>query len=263
MKNKKNYCLITGASNGIGKSLAEECTKQKMNLFLVALPNSGLEELAEHLATKNGNDIKCFSVDLTGKNAPLQVYEYAVANNIVIDMLINNAGVGGFGEMVDQKPDEIDTMILLNIRATTLLTYYFLNDLKKLPKAHILNISSFAAFIPIPKKSIYAATKSYILFFSRSLSHELKGTNIRVSSIYPSGVATNSRVKKTLKSAPLMAQITTLDPDQVARIAIKGMLKGKKLITPGLVTWIFYILGSILPYGIILKIVGRVFRKGS
>ncbi|NQU86459.1 MAG: SDR family NAD(P)-dependent oxidoreductase [Mariniphaga sp.] len=263
MDSEKNYCLITGASNGIGKALAEECTNRKLNLFLVALPESGLEELSKHLAKINGNDIQCLSIDLTEMDAPKKVYNYAKTNNLIIDKIINNAGVGGFGEMADQKESEVDTMIMLNIRATTLLTYYFLNDLKKLPHAYILNISSFGAFVPIPKKSLYAATKSYILFFSRALNTELKGTNITVSSVHPSGVATNPRLKKSMQKASMVAKITTLDSSEVAKIAIDGMIKNKKLIVPGIATQFFYIVGLMLPHGIVLRIIRKVFSKNS
>jgi uncharacterized protein len=263
MESEKNYCLITGASNGIGKALAEECTKREMNLFLVALPDSGLEEFSELLARGNGNDIKYLSIDLTEKEAPKTVYDYAKSKNLVVDFLINNAGVGGFGEVANQKPEEIDSMIMLNIRATTLLTYYFLNDLKKLAKAYILNVSSFAALVPIPNKCVYAATKSYILFFSRALNAELKGTGVKVTSLHPSGVATNSRIKKSLQKANMLARISTLSAKDVARVAIDGVIKGKKFITPGFATWLFYIIGSILPYGISTWIVGRVFRKND
>ena len=263
MNEDSKYCLITGASNGIGKALAEECTNRGMNLILVALPDSGLEELSEHLAKVNGNDIRSLSIDLTKIDAPKKVYDFAKSNNLVVDKLINNAGVGGIGEMADQDPEEIDAMIMLNVRATTMLTYYFLNDFKKLPDAYILNISSFGAFIPLPKKCVYAATKSYILFFSRSLNEELKGTNIRVTSVHPNGVRTNSRIKKTLKDAHVMARITSMEPSEVAPKAVDAMLKGRTLINPGFFTWLFYVLGSILPYGIISRVVGKVFRKAS
>ncbi|MBN1819275.1 MAG: SDR family NAD(P)-dependent oxidoreductase [Prolixibacteraceae bacterium] len=263
MNSDKTYCLITGASNGIGKALAEECTKRNMNLFLVALPESGLEELANHLSQVNDNDIKCLSIDLTLPDAPKKVFDYAKTNRLTVNKLINNAGVGGENNMMDQNPDDIDTMIQLNIRATTLLTYYFLKEMKGLPKAYILNVSSFGAFLPLPKKCVYAATKTYILFFSRSLHAELKGTNITVSSVYPSGVTTNSRVKETIQKSHFMARITTLQPSDVARVSVKGMLKGRRIITPGFATTLFYILGSLLPYGIVFRMVGRIFKKSS
>ncbi|NOY94897.1 MAG: SDR family NAD(P)-dependent oxidoreductase [Chlorobi bacterium] len=261
MNSKRNYCLITGASKGIGKALAEECAKREINLFLVALPKSGLEETVTSLAEKNQIDIKFLSIDLTKKDAPKRVYDYAKSHNLKIDKLINNAGVGGYGEMEKQSPEEVDNIIMLNIRATTLLTYYFLSDLQKFPKAHILNISSFAAFIPFPNKSIYAATKTYILFFSRALNAELKGTSVKVTSVHPNGVKTNSRIKESLKNVSMIAKITTLEADTVARYAIEGMIKGKKLIVPGWATRFFYILGSIIPYGFIVRIVGWAFRK--
>lgn len=263
MNPEKMYCLITGASNGIGKAMAEECTKRKMNLFLVALPDSGLEEFAGQLASQNVNDVKYLSIDLTEKDAPKQVYDFAKTNNLVVDMLVNNAGVGGLGYMVDQKAEEIDTMILLNVRATTLLTYYFLNDLKQLPKAYILNVSSFAAFLPIPKKCVYSATKAYILFFSRSLHAELKGTNVVVTSVHPNGVATNERIKRTMQNAHFLGKISSLSPEQAAIVSLDGALKGKKLIAPGAMTKTFYYVGSCLPYGIVNRIVGKVFSKAT
>jgi short-subunit dehydrogenase len=263
MSSDKNYCLITGASNGIGKSMAEECVKRGINLFLVALPDSGLEEFVGQLTEKKTVDVKHLSIDLTGLDAPKRVYDFTKENNIAVNMLINNAGVGGLGLMVDQKAEDIDTMIMLNVRATTLLTYYFLNDLKQLPKAYILNVSSFAAFMPIPKKCVYSATKAYILFFSRSLQTELKGSNVMVTSIHPNGVATNERIKRTMQNAPFLGKISALTPEEAAVASIEGALKGKKLIAPGKMTKVYYYFGSCLPYGLVNRIVGKVFSKAT
>lgn len=263
MISEEYYCLITGASNGIGRAMAEECVKRGLNLFLVALPDSGLEKFAAELAALQTVDVKYLSIDLTEPSAPKKVYDFATENNLRVHMLINNAGVGGLGFMADQKEEEIDTMILLNVRATTLLTYYFLNDLKLLPKAYILNVSSFAAFMPVPKKCVYSATKAYILFFSRSLHAELKGTNVTVTSIHPNGVATNERIKRTMQNAPFLGKISALTPEQAAVASIEGALKGKKMIAPGAMTKAYYYIGSCLPYGLVNRIVGKVFSKAT
>jgi len=257
------YTLITGASSGIGKAIAEECSKRKMNLFLVALPDSGLELIAEELCRKFGIAVQCFGVDLTEKDGPQKVYNYALAAGITVNILINNAGIGNLGDFENQEFKNIDDIILLNIRAATLLTRLFLNDLMMLPSAYILNMSSFGAFAPIPLKSVYAATKTYLWFFTKSLSVELKETNIKVASMHPSGVATNQRITESMKNTSFSAKITVLRPEYVAAIAIKNLLKGKNLIIPGIPTKIFFSLGYIMPYFLILYFISKIFSKGK
>jgi len=151
-------------------------------------------------------------------------------------------------------------MILLNIRASTLLTLLFLPGMKKLKSAYILNISSFGAFVPLPYKCVYAATKTYLLFLSQAINHELKDTNVQVTSVHPSGVSSERAINNIRKSS-LMARITALSPEDLAHLAVKNMLSGKKLVVPGLVTKFYYFLGLILPHGVVLRIVGHIFRR--
>ncbi len=256
----KYHTLITGASAGIGKQIAIECAKRGMNLFLVSLPDSGLEAIAGELREKYPVHIHTLSVDLTREQAPAEVHRFAVQNNIVVNILANNAGVGFNGKFENLSVDLIDKMILLNIRASTLLTFLFLPEMKKLEKAYILNISSFAALTPLPNKCVYAATKTYLLFFTQAINSELKGTNVRAISIHPSGVS-SERAVETIRKSSFIARISTLKPEEVAKIAMDNMLAGKKFIVPGLVTKMYYYLGSILPHFVVLNTVGRVFRR--
>lgn len=254
------YALITGASAGIGQQIAIECAKRSMNLFLVSLPGSGLEAFADELREKYPVNIQILSIDLARDQAPAEVHRFAVQNNIVVNILANNAGVGFNGKFENLSVDLIDKMILLNIRASTLLTFLFLPEMKKLEKAYILNISSFAALTPLPNKSVYAATKTYLLFFTQAINLELKGTNVRAISIHPSGVS-SERALENIRKSSFIARISTLKPEEVAKIAMDNMLAGKKFIVPGTVTKMYYFLGSIMPHFVVLKTVGRVFRR--
>jgi len=227
------------------------------------LPGSGLEIIAEELCEKFGIAVHYFGVDLTEKDGPQKVYNYAQTAGITVNILINNAGIGSLGDFENQEYKNIDEIILLNIRATTLLTRLFLNDLKLLPSAYILNMSSFGAFAPIPLKSVYAATKTYLWFFTKSLSVELRDTNIRVASMHPSGVATNQRITESMKKTSFSAKITVLRSEYVAEIAIKNLLKGKNLIIPGIPTKIFFSLGYVMPYFLILYFISKIFSKGK
>jgi hypothetical protein len=262
MKNKsvKNYALITGSSAGTGKQIAVECAKRGFNLFLVSLPNTGLEGFSEELAKTYPVDVEYLSIDLTKPESPQQVFDYAMKKNLVINILVNNAGMGFNGKLESLNAELIDTMILLNVRATTLLTFMFLPEMKKLNKAYILNISSFAGLIPVPYKSVYSATKAYLLFLTQALNFELKGTQISVTSVHPNGI-TSERALENVKKSGLMGRISALSPEQVAKISIDNMFAGNQFVIPGLMNKFYYTLGISLPHGIVLKMVGRVFRK--
>lgn len=254
------FAIVTGASAGIGKQLAIEFAKRHFNLLLVSLPNAGLENLAEELQEKYPVKVHFLSLNLTRHDAPKEVYRYAQKHNMEVNILANNAGVGFNGMFENLSVELIDEMILLNVRASTLLTFLFLPEMKKMKKAYILNISSFAALTPLPNKCVYAATKTYLLFLTQAINRELKGTNVRALSVHPSGVS-SERAIENIRRSSAFARISTLKPDDVAKIAVKNMLDGKKFIVPGTVTKIYYFLGSILPHFLVLRAVGSVFRK--
>lgn len=254
------YTLISGASAGIGKAIAIECAKNGFNLFLVSLPDKELNNIVNEIERDYQVDVKWLGIDLTKRDSPQKVFDFARENKITVCNLVNNAGVGFEGEFEKLTPEVVDQMILLNVRASTMLTLFFLPEMKKLERAHILNVSSFASFVSLPNKSVYAASKTYILFFTRALNRELKNSGVLVTSIHPSGVS-SERSKAGIRRMSFLTRVTTLTPDQVARAAVKNMLNDKKLVVPGIATKFYYFLGYILPQGILLRIVGRIFSK--
>jgi len=256
----KNYALITGASAGTGKQIAIECAKRGFNLFLVSLPQTGLEDFSEELRKTYPVDVKYLSIDLTKLNSPREVFDYSTQNHLSINILVNNAGMGFNGKLESLTAELIDTMILLNIRASTLLTFLFIPEMKKSKRAYILNISSFAGLTPLPYKSVYSATKAYLLFLTQALNIELKGTGISVTSVHPNGI-TSERAKENVKKSGVMGRISSLSPEQVAKISIDSMLSGRKFVIPGVVNKFYYAIGVSLPHGIVIKLIGGVFRK--
>ena len=266
MGNKKlpsgSYTLVTGASAGIGKQIAVECARRGLNLFLVSLPETGLDEFADELKQKYSVNVHTLAVDLTEYDAPQTIYTFTREKGITVAILVNNAGVGFKGSFEKLETELTDKMILLNVRATTMLAVLFLPEMKKLPKAHILNVSSFAAFSPVPFKSVYSASKSYLFFLTSSLNKELKGTSVKVTSIHPTGVQ-SKRTADSIKNGSFINKISSLTPEQVARIAVKNMLNGKKFIVPGIITKFYYFFGSALPHGVILRLAGIIFRKSE
>jgi uncharacterized protein len=152
-------------------------------------------------------------------------------------------------------------MLILNIRTTTLLTQAFLPELQKSPKAYILNLGSMAAFTPLPGKSIYSASKAYILYFSKALQLELQHTGISVSCVVPMGVPTNKQVIERIRHASWFGRHFTMTPEQVAFQSINGMLKGRSIIFPGRELKTFFWISGIIPQGIVNALMKREFSR--
>lgn len=256
----KTYTLITGASMGLGKALAQECASRGMNLILVALPNEGLPTLAETLQSKFGIEVVIFETDLTAAEAPENLAKH-IKENFRVSALINNAGIGGtmFIEMASTA--YLNAIIMLNIRALVMLTHQLIPELKSHPRSYILNVSSLAAFSPFPYKTIYPASKSFVLSFTRGLREELRETPISVTSLNPGLILTNPDVMFRSSVHGQKSTMAAHSPEDIARIAISGMLRGKAVIVPGIFSKFSRFLMQVLPSTIQMRILANIYRK--
>jgi uncharacterized protein len=233
MKTTTAYTLITGASMGLGKELAIECARRGRNLILVALPESGLLELANELRNSFNVRTFCYECDMTDETA-LENLGRWVKENFSVDQLINNAGIGGTRKFEDVSPEYLDKIIHLNIRATTMMTYMMLPLLKRCDKALILNVSSLAAFGPLPFKTIYPASKAFIYSFSRGLSRELRGTGIKVVVVAPGPFVSNPDVTGRINKHGILAKLGVLTTREITRQVMTGADNGHEVIVPGI-----------------------------
>lgn len=255
------YTLITGASSGIGKSIAWYCGSLGMNLVLVSLPDEGLEKVAREIAEKHQVKTAFFETDLSKLDSPKAVFDWSQLEQFDVNILINNAGVAGASVFETSDPKYIDDRILLNIRALVMLSRFYLPVLRTHEKSYILNVGSLAAFWPIPYKSLYSSSKAFVLNFSKSIRSELKGTGVSVSVLCPNGVRTNGTTNTRINSHGKIGRLTVLSADEVARIGINGMLKQKNVIIPGKINWILLLLRRILPPSMQQKLLVREFMK--
>src|SRR5215831_2484767 len=174
----KFYTLITGASDGFGKALAIECARKKMNLILIALPGTNLFYLGAFIERNFFVDVRIFEKDLTKEADCYDLHLQILDAGLRVNVLINNAGIGYTQFFSETSPEFFRQLIKLNVLATTLLTSLFVTELKKYGPSHILNVGSLSSFFYLPKKQVYAASKSFIYSFSKSLRRELKHQNI-------------------------------------------------------------------------------------
>jgi uncharacterized protein len=256
----KTYTLITGASLGIGKSLAYECARRGMNLILVALPGNELTILTETIKRKYAVDAISYPVDLTKDHAPEHIFNWCKENNFQVSALINNAGIGAGGLFENIKLTQYMNMLKLNNQALIELTYYFVPELKKNPKSYILNTSSMEGLIPLPYKTVYTATKNFIFSFSIALREELKPSNVNVSVLCPGPVVTNKDGLMRIKAHGARARLITMMPSQVAKIALKKMVAGKGIIVPGYLNLTLTRLIRLVPMVTRMKLLEHMFR---
>ncbi len=241
------YTLITGASEGFGKSLALECASRKMNLVLVALPGPELICLADFIKRNYAVAVITFEKDLSIEENCFGLFKEMEALQLPVNMLINNAGIGSTLRFDEGSLQLYQLQIKLNVLATTLITRLFIGMLSKNVPSYILNVGSLSSFFFLPKKQVYGGTKSYIYFFSKSLRQEIAAAGIGVSVICPGGMNTNPLQYLLNKTAGYIGRLSLMNPEEVAPIAINGLLKGKEVIIPGRLNRCFMLLDKILP----------------
>ena len=261
MKNeKREYTLITGASMGLGKEFAIACAKRKMNLILVSLPFENLNGLCDELAQAYDVRVYCHETDLTKRDAVEELALW-VNENFSVSMLINNAGIGGSRIFADSPVDYLENIIQLNINAMVLLTRLLLPELKRHPSAYILNVSSLAAFSPVPYKTVYPASKAFIHHFSRGLKAELKDTNVSVSVLSPGPILTNSDVTKRINGQSSYIKRCILPAETIAETAIQKLLKGRAVIIPGFLNKLNAFMIRLTPVDIRINIGTTIFKR--
>ncbi len=255
------YVLVTGASSGIGRALAEESAAMGMNVLLVALPHTGLSRVAAQITADYGVDADYLECDLTETDVPYQVYQWVRQQNVSLRMLVNNAGVDLAGRFDGRALADHEIMMNLNVVAVVKLTHLLLPELKRSEKSYILNVASAAAFFPMPYKPIYSASKTFILNFSMAIREELKESGIVVSALCPGGVMTNEDVRKRIELQGFFGRLSRMFPDQLARYTLPRAFRGQPVIIPGGLNKLFRVLGWIVPPAILLPFVHRRFRR--
>lgn len=255
------YTLITGSSSGIGKALAIECARRNMNLVLTSRPSERLTDTVKEISSSYSVDVKYIAADLKDIDAPEKIFEWCRSRNLKVNYLINNAGTTGTFPFEKSDPAYLDSIIIVNMRALTLLTRFFLPDLKKYPGARILNIGSMSGFFPLPYKGVYAASKAYVHSFTRSLSAELKGTGVRVYLSAPNGVDSNPLTSERINKHKLLGRLVKMSPESYAVYTLNQVERGNSFHIPRFSNKLLFAVSRILPDRIIIKLLKGEFTK--
>jgi short-subunit dehydrogenase len=255
------YIIITGSSQGLGKAMAKQFASCGYNLILLALPNEELPSYCQELSYEYRIQALCYETDLTELDNIYAFSDWVKNKNLKITGLVNNAGLGGSDYFDETNAGFIDTLILLNIRALALLTRLFVPELKQRKEAFVLNISSMAAFKPIPYKTVYPASKAFVFSFSIGLREELKNTSIKVSVMHPGPMHTNSENSQRLHNQGFLGKMIMLDVDEAAKIGVSQTLAGRKIIIPGFVNKVSCRLMKMMPSFMAMPIFSKILQK--
>jgi short-subunit dehydrogenase len=225
--------LITGSSNGIGMELARVHAEKGDNLVLVARSKNKLEELKNELEERHKVVVYTITKDLSARNAAREVYDELKKQNISVDYLINNAGLGDFGYFADSDWNKQETMINLNITALTQFTRLILPDMIRQGSGKIMNVASTAAFQPGPTMSVYFATKAYVLSFSQAINNEVVNKGITVTALCPGSTESGFHAA-VIDNRKVLKKRVMPSSRSIAEYGYRVMMKGKAVAIPGL-----------------------------
>lgn len=226
------WALVTGASAGIGQALAEELAAGGTHLLLTARRRDRLEALASSLAAKHGIRAEVCVADLADPAASQQIFDFARQRQIEIELLVNNAGFGQFGEVPDVPAQRLLDMVQVNCAAVVHLTRLFLPGMKERGHGDVLILASTAAFQAVPYISTYAATKAFDLLFAEGLAEEMKPHGVRVCALCPG--STESEFHAVASHPDAASKRHRETAQKVARVGLKALAAGKSYVISGL-----------------------------
>lgn len=251
--------LITGGSFGIGEALAKKFAQNGIDTLLVARTEEKLVEIKKEIESSAKTKCYIYKADLINDSIE-NLYRNITLEHNDVDILVNNAGFGTIGPFYElQTKREVD-MVELNVRVAVELTSYFLKDwISKGVKGTIVNISSLAAFFPIPYFATYSATKSFLFSFSEAIRREVEDFGIRVITICPGGIKTEFQKRAGVPDTVYRMQ-NYMDVNTAVDIMWNAIVQGKSPYIPGLLNRIYGYIVSLIPKSVSAK-AAKIFMK--
>jgi short-subunit dehydrogenase len=254
------WALITGASAGIGTALARELAAGGANLVLTARRRDRLAGLATELSTKHDIRTLICVADLAQPQGPQQIFSFTEEKNIAIDLLVNNAGFGAYGEFQKVRLDRLIEMTQVNVTAVVHLTHLYLPSMIARGDGDILIVASTAAFQAVPYISTYAATKTFDLHFAEGLAEEVRQYGVRVCALCPGSTATEffqvAGQRNHSRRSPETAE-------KVAHVGLVALSAGKSSVISGFKNWLGAETVRFVPRGTVSRIAGGMFRPNE
>jgi short-subunit dehydrogenase len=257
----RSYVLITGAGGGLGKAFAAECAARGWRLLLTDTSSAALEPLAVGLERLYDAEVVRLVGDLTDPESRRRLWETVDRRGLRLHMLINNAGTDFEGAFAERRVELLRTVLRLNVEGTLEMTRRGLERRDPTRPLRIINVSSLAAFYPMPLKATYAASKRFVLDLSLALRCEFDPRDVTVTVLCPAGLPTNPITVGSIHAQGIWGQLTTLNVGPVAATTIDRALAGRSVYVPGAFNQALHRVGSLFPAETTAAFIGRRWRS--
>ncbi|WP_257476924.1 SDR family NAD(P)-dependent oxidoreductase [Acidipropionibacterium jensenii] len=251
---ERPWALVTGATGGLGHAFADYLAARDVNLVLTGRRTEVLAELADRIRVGHGVQVVTETVDLSDPGATTGLLADLSGRGIEIDTLVNNAGFGTLGTVAEISPDRLASEVAVDCQALVQLCSALLPAMVARHQGTIINVSSTAAFQPIPGFAGYAAAKAFVLSFSRALWQETRGSGVRVTAICPGPTSTGFFRAAGDDGFPGRRR----RPDQVVRTAFSALSHHRPQAVDGLVNKVQAAAVGLLPARIATAAAGRL-----
>jgi len=252
---REKWALVTGASAGIGRALAADLAAGGTNLVLTARRRDRLEQLAA--AVGRGVRVEVVVADLARPSAPEEIFAFTEGKGIAIDLLVNNAGFGAYGEFFGMPLVGQLEMVQVNVGAVVHLTHLYLRGMIARRRGDILIVASTAAFQAVPYIATYAATKAFDLLFAEALAEEARRYGVRVCALCPGSTATEFQ---EVAGEPDRAMRRQESAEKVARVGLQALARGKSYVISGLGNYLGAHGQRLVPRRLVTRVAASMFR---
>lgn len=260
-KGEQKTVLITGASAGIGYEFAGIFAKNNYNVLAIGRDTQKLYSLKSELEKKYNVTINILPIDLSHPDDLNEIHQFIKENNIKIDILINNAGFGIYGEFAETEFQRELDMINVNIVALTYLTKIILKEMIRNKSGTIINVASTASFKPGPLISVYYATKAYVLSFSEAVAAEIKNSGVNITILCPGPTSTDFFLKASGNKPGTLKYNKTATPHEVAMFGFNAIKKNKLFAIPGFRNRLYVNILKFIPRRLITSVLYSLKKK--
>ncbi|HUU66409.1 MAG TPA: SDR family oxidoreductase [Methyloceanibacter sp.] len=252
--------VITGATQGIGRALADEFAKTGHTLLLVARTEATLAKAASEVSAQYNVPVHYVATDLSTAEGCDRVAEALDRHGLYAESLVNNAAIMTAGFFQDQEPETLLRLVDLNVRAVVDLTRRFLPDMLARGHGGVLNVASVEGFMPVPYQATYAATKAFMISFSRALAYEVMGTSVRICMVAPGPIETDMHAKAGAENSRYVLYLPLMSPQAMAEAAYRRFMRGNWVIVEGWMNRMIAFGVRFVPGIMLIPAVGWFFR---
>lgn len=262
MPESLKYALVTGASSGIGWHISRELAARAYGIVAVSNQRERLADLKSELERHFKVTVKTLELDLSRQNAASQIHAFCQAHMLLVEVLVNNAGMMHYGEVLDTREETVRSMMNLHMHTPVMLCRFFGSHMQEQGKGYILNVSSISAVMPYPKISLYGPTKGFLRKFTRALRHEMKAMGVHVTCLIPGATKTSLYDTSKINVSLAIRLHIMKQADDVARAGLKALFRNRPVRIPGTLNKLVVYLFPLFPAFFIAWVYKLVKKKG-